>query len=247
MTSSFTVKTEIFEGPLDLLLSLVEKKKLFINEISLSQVTDDYIKYIQNVNQFPISESAQFILIASTLLLIKSRSLLPQLNLSQEEEQSIEELERRLKEYQKIKELSVHVKNMFGKNVLHTRSVIITQPVFAPDPQTNKEGMFEAIKRVIQSFPKKEIVAKAVIRKIVSLEEMMDQLTDRISKSLSFSFKEFAKHKSGPVTREEKYNIIVGFLALLELVKQGMIAVTQSNLFSDIDIETDKIDVPKYN
>ena len=70
---SYTVKTAVFEGPLDLLLELVTKRKLFVNDVSLSQVTDDFISYIDKHEEFPIGESAEFIVIASTLMLIKSR------------------------------------------------------------------------------------------------------------------------------------------------------------------------------
>src|SRR6478609_2971026 len=92
----FAVKTPVYEGPLDLLLDLVEKRKLFVSDVSLAQVTDDFIKYIESHEEFPISESAEFIVIASTLMLVKSRSLLPMLELTQEEEASIEDLEKRL-------------------------------------------------------------------------------------------------------------------------------------------------------
>src|SRR4249920_742770 len=102
--SHFRIKTEVFEGPLDLLLSLVEKRKLFINDISLAKVTDDFIAYIQKFDNMPMADSAQFILIASTLLLIKSKSLLPSLTLSEDEEEGIHDLETRLKIYQRIKE-----------------------------------------------------------------------------------------------------------------------------------------------
>ena len=99
MDNEYQVKTHIFEGPLDTLLSLIEKRKLFINDISLSKVADDYIAYIKSLENFPIADSAHFILIASTLVLIKSKSLLPNLTLSEEEEHSIEDLEARLREY----------------------------------------------------------------------------------------------------------------------------------------------------
>ena len=81
----YTVKTEIFEGPLDLLLTLVEKRKLFINDISLSQVADDYVLHIKQYSEFPVGEVANFVLVASVLVLIKSKSLLPKLDLTQEE------------------------------------------------------------------------------------------------------------------------------------------------------------------
>ncbi len=76
MEPTFTIKTDKFQGPLDVLLDLIEKRKLHINEISLAKIADDYVSHVNNLGQFPIAESAQFILIASTLLLIKSKSLL---------------------------------------------------------------------------------------------------------------------------------------------------------------------------
>ena len=101
--NAFQIKTEVFEGPLDLLLNLIEKRKLFINDIALSKVADDYIAYLQSQEKFPIAQSADFLVIASTLLLIKSKSLLPNLNLSEEEQHDVNDLERRLKIYQRIK------------------------------------------------------------------------------------------------------------------------------------------------
>ncbi len=85
-TLGYKVKTHVFEGPLDLLLDLVEKRKLFVNDVSLAEVTDDFIKYIETHEEFPIGESAEFIVIASTLMLVKSRSLLPMLALTEDEE-----------------------------------------------------------------------------------------------------------------------------------------------------------------
>src|SRR5690242_7983178 len=87
----YTVKTPAFEGPLDLLLDLIEKHKLAISEISLAKVADDYIAYVKTFSEFPVAMSAHFILVASTLLLIKSRSLLPNLALSDDEKGSIED------------------------------------------------------------------------------------------------------------------------------------------------------------
>ena len=102
--NTYQVKTPIFEGPLDLLLNLIEKRKLFINEISLAEVTDDYLTYIKNLPKISISDMTIFILIAATLILIKSKSLISNIELTEEEEGQIEDLERRLKIYQKIKD-----------------------------------------------------------------------------------------------------------------------------------------------
>jgi len=255
MDSSYNVKTHIFEGPLDTLLSLIEKRKLFINDISLAQVADDYIAYIKNLGNFPIADSAHFILIASTLVLIKSKSLLPTLSLTEEEQGSIDDLEDRLKQCQKYKELSRHLKERFGIKVEYLRqpskSRII---VFTPDQNTSIARIHETIQLVIQNIPKKEFVPKAIVSKIISLEEMMDNLAVRIQNSMKMSFRDFSRlpapgrsnggqAKMGQV---EKVNVIVSFLAMLELVKQGVINVRQDRDFHDIEIETNKVGVPTF-
>ena len=250
MDSEFQVKTHIFEGPLDTLLSLIEKRKLFINDISLAQVADDYIAYIKSLEDFPIADSAHFILIASTLVLIKSKSLLPTLQLTEEEEHSIEDLETRLNEYKKYKALSTHLRERFG---IHTEYLRLPSKekiiVFTPDKNTSVLKISETIKSVISQIPKKEFVPKAVVQKVISLEEMMDSLTKRITGSLKMSFKNFSRSTSSGQaghSKEERLNVIVSFLAMLELVKQGIIRVRQDRHFHDIEMETQSISVPRY-
>ena len=242
MDNPYVIKTEGFEGPLELLLDLVEKRKLFINEISLAQVADDYIAHLKQFEKMPVDFVSNFLIVASTLILIKSKSLLPTLSLTEEETHDIDELERRLKEYQKIRELSVHVKQMFGENVSFPKG----QPrereaVFTPSEEISTQSIFSAIQDVILLFPKKITLPKVVVKKVISLEDMMDRLTTRITGSLKMSFKEFAG-----VGKEEKVNIIVSFLAMLELVKQGMIAVTQGSHGDDIEMETNNLETPNY-
>jgi segregation and condensation protein A len=241
MDSTYSVKTHIFEGPLELLLSLIEKRKLFINDISLSQVADDYISYVKSLENFPIGDSAQFILIASTLVLIKSKSLLPTLDLSSEEQESIDDLEDRLKQYQKYKDLSKHIKDRFCVRTEYFRvppkDKIV---VFTPDKNTSVSRILETIKSVLAAVPKKEFVPKAIVQKVISLEEMMGNLADRITKSMKMSFKDFAG-----VGKAEKVNVIVSFLAMLELVKQGIINVRQDKDFHDIEMETQSVGVPR--
>ncbi|HEY4478524.1 MAG TPA: ScpA family protein [Candidatus Paceibacterota bacterium] len=241
--TDFKIKTEVFEGPLDLLLSLIEKRKLFINDIALSKVTDDYIHHIERFDKLPIGESAQFILIASTLLLIKSRSLLPTLSLTEEEEEDMHGLEIRLKIYKRIKEASINVKDLYGKEIIFQQTgQRVVEPIFSPHESMNLLSLVKIIKEIINNLPKKEKVPKAIIRKVISIEEMIDNLTKRITTGLRMSFKDFSNSHKG-----EKVNIIVGFLAMLELVKQGTIHVSQDKSFGDIQMETKSVGVPRYN
>src|SRR3989344_1771283 len=101
--STFTVKASEFEGPLDVLLNMIEERRLSISEINLAEVCDAYLAHLDKLPNLPLGETAQFILVASTLLLIKSRALLPMLDLSEEERESVEELERRLARYALIR------------------------------------------------------------------------------------------------------------------------------------------------
>ena len=245
-TSEYTVKTNIFEGPLDLLLSLVEKRKLFVNDLSLSKVADDFIAHINSIESFPIDESANFILTASTLLLIKSRSLLPTLDLTGEEEQSIEELQDRLKIYQDIKHLSEYLKERFGVQVMFEKRGRGEIPVvFSPDQTVTAKGLFEAIERTLSKIPKKEILPKATVRKVISLEETILRLTKRVQNQLSMRFSDvYGKKKT--MSREEKVDLVVGFLAVLELVKQGIVMVKQESIFEEIEIEHQQVNTPSY-
>ncbi len=238
----YHVKTDVFEGPLDVLLSLIEKRKLSISDISLAKVADDYVTHIRGLGETPIADTAQFVLIASTLILIKSKSLLPGIELSLEEEQSIGELEHRLKMRQQYRDLSVHIKKMFGKRMLFerlpSREVII---VFSPDKNTTTSGLLAKIRHVISSIPKIEVLPKAIVQKVISLEEVILNLTERVTKSLKMSFREFSKGD-----KHEKVSVIVSFLAMLELVKQGVIAVKQDAHFDDIHMESNNVGVPRY-
>ncbi len=239
--NAFVTKQNQFEGPLDLLLNLIEKRKMHISDVSLAQVTDEYISHVKTLEQFPVGEVAQFILVASTLLLIKSRSLLPNLELTSEEERSIGDLENRLKMYEEIRALSRHVAERFGIAPAFAPNARKRAPVFAPDASMTVPALLASLKDILNSLPQKENLPKAVVKKVMSIEEMITGLTKRIQNSLRMSFREFAG-----VGKEERVNVIVGFLAMLELVKQGTISVTQNTHFDDIVMETNQISTPKY-
>jgi segregation and condensation protein A len=238
---TYKVKTDVFEGPLDLLLDLVEKRKLFVNDVSLAQVTDDFIKYLDEHEEFPIDESAEFIVIASTLMLVKSRSLLPMLELTDEEEASIEDLENRLVIYSKFKELSAEIKKIYGKEIIYEKNPAkITSVIFSPDSKTNPTELHLALMRVIQSLPQKETMPKATVRKIINLEETIEKLAQRITSGMKMNFKDFYGKElgvDGEITYEKKVMIIVGFLAMLELVKRGVLRVNQEEK-GEIEMET---------
>jgi len=240
--AAYTITTDVFRGPLDLLLTLIEKRKLLINDISLSEVTDDFISHLKQEEAVPLPERAHFVLIASTLLLIKSKSLLPTLELSEEETASVQDLERRLKLYRRFRELARIVQSHYGKRALYLPMDSPNhEPLFTPAQNTTAADLLLAIKAIMQSLPKKEFVPKAIVEKVISLEETIEQLTTRVTKHMTTSFQEFTG-----MGKKEKIGVIVGFLAMLELVKQGIISVQQDSLFSDITMETDSVNTPRY-
>lgn len=245
---NYQIKTEQFEGPLDLLLSLIEKRKLFIGDFALSKVADDYIEHIRRFEAFPMNDVANFLLVASTLVLIKSKAILPELNLTHEEETDIDDLKRRLSMYEMFRDLAVKIKADYGRKLIYERSGRPEiQPVFAPDAHITIDQINMSIIDVIHALPKKIILPKATVKKIVSIEEMMDQLAKRVTQALKTSFGQFSKYEKGKsIPKEERVGIIVSFLAMLELVKQGVVHVSQAEDYGDIDIETHQFETPSY-
>jgi len=237
----FAVKQERFEGSLDLLLTLIERRQLHIGDIALSKVTDDFLNYAKNFTDFPIAESAQFAFVASTLLLIKSRALLPQLSLSPEEEESIEDLQNRLKLLKRFRELSRLVRTRFCEHPLFLPQEREVSPIFAPPKGISSSLMQSAIKAVLAAIPRAEQISKVAIKKVISLEQMIENLKDRIASALRMSFKEFSSIHKG-----ERIQVIVGFLAMLELIKDGLINATQDIPHGDIMMETGEVGTPRY-
>ncbi|MFA4890331.1 MAG: segregation/condensation protein A [Candidatus Paceibacterota bacterium] len=234
----YAIKVGQFEGPLDLLLGLIEKKKLSINDVSLSEIADQYLEYLKKMENFPLEEVVVFIVVASTLMLIKSHSLMPSLELSEEEEKSIEELEERLKIYRRIKELSINIKELFGKNPIFSREGFRGAELGFLEPKgLSKEIVYKILNDLVQNLPAKECLPEAEVKKIISLEDKVKDLVGRMQQRLELSFAEFstAKTKNGEM-RDKKLEVIVSFLAMLELIKQGLIIVNQANLFDNIKI-----------
>ncbi len=244
----YNVVTEAFQGPLDLLLHLIEKRKMHISDVSLSQIADDYIAYLEKMEKFSLKSSADFILTASILMLIKSKSLLPELDLNQEERRSIEDLENRLKEYQKIKQLSLNVERLFAKKIIFFRQYSKKREIiFSPDKNFKVGESLFLIKNLIRRIPKKVLSPKAIVDKIIALEDVIDDLSNRINSVLKMSFNEYSGLNTlNNSSKEKKVNVVISFLAMLELVKQGAISVKQDSQFGDIDMDTQEVSIPNY-
>ncbi len=238
---SFSIKTDAFEGPLELLLDLVEKRRLLINDISLAKVTDEYLQHVSAMQQLSLPNTVHFVALAATLLLIKSKSLLPVLELTEEEEEGIEDLEARLRLYKIYRDAAEVISFQFGQKVSHERQYQrATTPLFVTDGFTTTTALHEAIHEVLQALPIKEVKPKVQVRTVISLEEMIDRLHRRIEEHMKVRFSELVADST------EKVHVIVGFLAILESVKQGSILVAQIERFADIEIEKESISIPRY-
>ena len=238
-STTFSVRTGQFEGPLDLLLSLIEERKLYINEIALAEVTDAYLGYLENRTEHPIAETAQFVYIAATLLLIKSRSLLPNMELTADEEHDIKELERRLAQYRIMHNAARQLGKMWGTAPLLRSQFRPETPMrFNPGKLTLAQ-LTEGIQHVLTELPTHIFRATVQIAATLSLEEVISKLHSRIMNASRILFSEIKQGGS-------KADVIIHFLALLELVKGGIASAEQSNSFDDIVVATEGVDTPRY-
>lgn len=238
--TSITVHTDKFEGPLTLLLDLIEKQKLSINEVSLAAIADVYVAEIRSSASIVPGEVADFLVIASTLMLIKSRSLLPNLIVTNEEEQSIQELENRLSQLRRMRSLSRHIaERAAAGQQMYGRSASFDLPLlFYPPEGITPLLLHERVQALIRALPLNTFLSqlpKKTVGHIISLEEKIKELMARVERSLSHSFQTFL----GPI--KEKSEIIISFLALLELVKQGHIAAEQAGRYGDIEITKNEL------
>ncbi|MEZ4210859.1 MAG: segregation/condensation protein A [Candidatus Paceibacterota bacterium] len=239
----YKVKAGEFEGPLEVLLGLIEKRKLFINEISLAEITDDYIRYVQVLDNKNIDQYASFITVAATLILIKSRSLLPNISLTVEEESQIDDLEARLRLYKIIQDVGQEIQKKYGKEIIFSKlSKRNDLRVFSPDKQITKDLMRELGLSVVYEIPepRKQKLKEVEVVKVKSLKEMIEDLTERITKSFEkTNFSDLWKGQNFANKKEERVTVIVSFLAVLELVRSGIMEAFQND-DGEINIEKQK-------
>jgi len=238
--SGLHLATDAYEGPFELILELIEKKKLSINELSLAQITDDYITHVRGKEHFPMEDAAEFISVAATLLVIKSKSLIPELELTEEESLDVSEFERRLREYEHIRSLTRELSKLFGVRICIEAGEKPLEPIFSPSRDLTMANLTSALQEVLAEKEAEERLPEARVRTTITLEEMMERLMTRIQQKVNMSFKEFSAGTT------ERVEIIVSFLALLELMKQGNVDAEQYGNFGEIQIKNTTTDIPRY-
>ncbi|MEK9152674.1 MAG: ScpA family protein [Patescibacteria group bacterium] len=225
----YTVTLEKFSGPLNLLLELIESEKLDISEVSLARVTDQYLRHLESHPDLPVEELADFLVVASKLLFIKSKLLLPFLAV----EEDGPDLETQLKIYKEYLEASKVIHQLIAKRrflFAHERLPQI-EIGFAPPVGFGVEAMHGFFIAVIRRIEPMVRIPRAVIEKTVSIQEKIREIAAMMDKAASVNFRTVL------LSAASRTEIIVSFLALLELVKQRGVVVRQTNKFEDITIE----------
>ena len=230
---AYHIRLEQFEGPLHLLLSLIEKEKLDITQVSLAKVADQYLEYLRQEESLSLADLSSFLTVAARLILIKSRALLPVLEFSDEEEESMDDLEIRLKEYRRFREASGTLATLFARrqNARTRESFLGTQVVFYPPQGLTALDLRTHFINVLGDIPLFETLPEKEIAAIVTLEEMIFSLQNMLAERVQASFVELT-HRA-----KDRAEVIVSFLAVLEMVKQRIIFVEQERFFSDIFIK----------
>lgn len=227
---AFEVKLEKFDGPLHILLELISKEELPITEVSLASVTDAYLNYI-NSQDVPTTELADFLVVATKLLLIKSQAILP-VEIEPEEDPST--LATQLRLYKEFTDASEHVKRLFESvdesfGRVHA-DVVKSEFVEIPEGLTTmslRESFLFLLRRLEPFFK----LQQAAIERVVSVEERLNEIRDAVLSRATITFQQFAS------AGKSKVDIVVSFLALLELVKQRVVKTVQSGAFRDIEIK----------
>lgn len=228
----YQVRLEKFEGPMELLLDLIEKEQLAITELSLAKIADGYLEYIRNNGNINLEHLAEFLVVASRLILIKSRALLPVFTVTEEEEQEIEDLTHQLEEYKKFKEAAAKLSELVSFNkIAYSRSGFPdVMPVFYPPSDLGVYDLRKYYLSVVAEIPVIEKLQEEIVSEVVTLEERINEIEGMLRERIQTSFGEFVGKA------QDKIEIIVSFLAVLEMVKQRIICVEQDDLFREIKI-----------
>ncbi len=227
------VKLQQFEGPLDLLLSLIQEQKLNITELALSEVTEQFLEYVKQLENINATVLADYLSIAAKLLVIKSKAILPSLEVETLEEDAGEDLAERLILYQQFKEAAKWLKARDARQQQSfIRTLVFTERVsFFPDPELTPQHLRQAADGILQVLKELDNLPKAQIREAISIQDKIKELQTLLSVKIETSLNDLLK------TAKNKPEAIITFLALLELTKQRLLTVEQEGLFTEITIK----------
>ena len=231
---SFRFDLPAFEGPLDLLLHLIEREELDVTEVSLLAVTEQYLHHLRTQEHINLGTLADFIAVGARLLLLKSRALLPreaQPEADPEEEgDDVRALIEALREYRRFKHAAEFFRDRDGTSATYRRDA---EPPVVPLPTgleaVTLNALVELIRDVVARIPEEAPVGEAP-REPIRLRDRMTRLVETLDREGRTSFRRMIQ---GATTRTE---VIVDFMAVLELIKQRYLEARQSDAFGDIDL-----------
>ena len=234
-TNKYAVKIDNFEGPLDLLCHLIEKNKMNIYDINLSEITDQYVDYLKEKEKMNLEIASEFLVMATTLLYLKSKNLLPKQE-DDEEEITEDELIRRIIEYKKFKEISKILK----QNYLEYQNRYFKQPEEIKLPKQKIEKDYD--KNVIPDIYKNVIEKNASkinqnaknIEKIAITDNYTVASKVRQMFKVLIKQKQFIFNKLFSIKKHNKQEVVTAFSGLLELSRRSKVETDQEKLFGDI-------------
>ncbi len=254
LTNACTLKLDNFEGPFDLLFHLFEKNQVDIYDIPISSITDQYLDYLYAMQQLDLEVASEFLIMAATLLHIKSKTLLPSKKEEKQEEiDPREELVRRLVEYKRYKEFTQDLKEMEKKwdrvsfRLPEALDLPVREEIMEIDPQVLRQqyiAILDRNKKKINLGAKN--ITKLVEHEKVSLRSKMREVVKQLIHKVSFKFSELFSFKT-----KSKTEVVTGFMAILELAKMRKVKIVQNQQFSDIHVigntENEKEDYELYD
>ncbi len=239
LTKACTLKLDNFEGPFDLLFHLFERNQVDIYDIPINAITDQYLDYLYAMQQLDLEVASEFLVMASTLLHIKSKMLLPDKKEQKEEElDPREELVKRLIEYKRYKEFTKDLKELEKKwdtvvfRLPEALDIPVKEEVLEIDPQVLRQqylGILDRNKRKINVGAKN--ITKLIEHEKVSLRSKMRDVIRQLLHKMSFKFSELFSLKT-----KSKTEVVTGFMAILELAKMKKVKIVQTTQFSDIHV-----------
>ena len=240
-TNKYAIKINNFEGPLDLLCHLIDKNKMNIYDINLSQITDQYINYLKEQEKMNLEIASEFLVMASTLLYLKSKNLLPKQE-EEEEEISEEELIRRIIEYKKFKEISKTLKENYLK--YSNRYYKMPEEIKLPKQKLEKDYEKNIIPDIYKNLIKRneekinqnaKNIEKIAITDNYTVASKVKQMFKVLIKQKSFIF-----NKLFSLKKHDKQEVVTAFSGLLELSRRSKVETNQENLFGDILVKKSK-------
>jgi segregation and condensation protein A len=237
-TNKYAIKLENFEGPLDLLCHLIDKNKMNIYDIRLSEITDQYIEYINEMEKMNLEVTSEFIIMASTLLYLKSKNLLPT-EVEDEKELSEEELLQRIIEYKKYKEISKKLRENYI--IFSKRCYKLQETIELPKQKIQKEYNKEIISQMYENVIEKN--SSRLNQNAKNIEKIAITDTYTVGSKVKEMFRELLKkrkfvfNKLYKISENNKQEIVTAFTGLLELSRRSKVTTSQEELFGDIVVE----------